>query len=519
MPKPLILRRPSGLYVRFLVPLPWRAVVGSRFIVRSLGSLRGDAARLEAARLGYALAQEFARMKRMAKPKDQNGEFDLSAFRRVVVVSSPFTADERVNYACEMRPDGSARIEADGPEDHARALEAMREMRATPAAPLAIPTAPKSSAMLGDRIDLFMRQFRQKQRATNNVLDTGHTLRLLLGVVGDRPLVDVDAESMDLFLDAIAHWPPNASKKPVYRDLTPSQVVAKAKRMGGKTISDRTQEKHLDRLRVFFNWSMARRDIDRNPAATLHVMTRDQEEAHSRRAFTDAELSTLFDPTRRATHCQTPVRSWLPLVALYTGARAQELAQLRTDDVEEVTGIWGVHLATRFTGQRVKNTKTRRFVPLHPALLAAGFLDYLADVLATVGPGPLFPGLGARSGDSLGDWFNRTYLRGACGIHDGMVFHCFRNTFATTADRLGIGEGRIARITGHSQGGSILRTHYIDAPTLPERAAAMSSMVFNVPPVAVYQRGQFSDFLAKVDQSKRHRMAAEKRAARGNGKP
>ncbi|WP_333678102.1 hypothetical protein [Dyella sp.] len=67
MPKPLLLRRPSGLYVRYWVPLMLRAAVGSNYIVRSLGGLRGDAARLEAARLGYDLAHRFARMKNQMK--------------------------------------------------------------------------------------------------------------------------------------------------------------------------------------------------------------------------------------------------------------------------------------------------------------------------------------------------------------------------------------------------------------------------------------------------------------------
>ncbi len=70
MPKPKLLRRPSGLYARYWVPLALREVVGSKTIVRSLGSLRGDAARLEAARLGYALAHRFAEMKRDASPQE-----------------------------------------------------------------------------------------------------------------------------------------------------------------------------------------------------------------------------------------------------------------------------------------------------------------------------------------------------------------------------------------------------------------------------------------------------------------
>jgi hypothetical protein len=69
VPKPLLLHRPNGLYARYWVPLALREAVGSETIVRSLGGLRRDAARLEAARLGYALAHQFALMKNQRPPR------------------------------------------------------------------------------------------------------------------------------------------------------------------------------------------------------------------------------------------------------------------------------------------------------------------------------------------------------------------------------------------------------------------------------------------------------------------
>ena len=59
MPKPHFLPRPSGLYVRFRAPTDLRSAVGSRFILRSLRGLRGDAARLSAACLAVALSDGF----------------------------------------------------------------------------------------------------------------------------------------------------------------------------------------------------------------------------------------------------------------------------------------------------------------------------------------------------------------------------------------------------------------------------------------------------------------------------
>lgn len=291
MPKPYILQRQTGLYVRFLVPEHARKYIGSRFLVRSLGNLRGDAARLAAARLGYALAKHF---------EDVRGRMSEQGKPPLKLVLRTGTGNEVQDYAVEILPDGTKRITAEGQEDHALAMEAWNAIQATPPAfseddlnkAFPLSTSASSSPLLQnesrrldrpsprleERVALFLGQFSQKQRAAANVLDTTHTLRLFVGIVGDKQLSDIGPEDMDLWLDALAHWPPNATKRPAYKDLSPTAVAALAKRNGESPISLRTREKHLDRLRVFFNWCMERRDIDRNPSASLHVMTREQEE-------------------------------------------------------------------------------------------------------------------------------------------------------------------------------------------------------------------------------------------------
>ncbi|MET4675886.1 MULTISPECIES: site-specific integrase [unclassified Luteibacter] len=521
MPKPLFVQRPSGLHVRFLVPVHAREVWGARVVMKSLGGRRGDAARLAAARLGYALSVFFDDLKLMGKAlrselfvKVQRDAQGRRIRRRITEHPGKFI---HANYQVEERLDGSWVIIAEGPEDHENAMDMVRLLRSIPPDPAFVRTRlappPVTGPMLEQRVELFLEQFNQKQRAEANKLDTAFTMRLFVGIIGDKALASVGAEDMDRWLDALAHWPPNATKREPYKDLSPREVVIVSKRKGETPISLRTREKHLDRLRVFFNWAMERRDVDRNPCASIHVMTREQEDTQSRRAFTAAELATIFNPALREVHCDTPARWWLPLLALYSGGRAQELAQLNTQDIEEVSGIWGFHIAARFPGQKLKNRQSRRFVPLHPALLDAGLLTYRDDIVGTLGEGQLFPGLGAKPGDAIGDWFNRTYLRNQCHIQ-GQVYHCFRHSFITAADRAGIPEARIARLTGHGQGGSVLRGHYIDVPTLAERAAALSAVKFPVPSVPTYITGKFNAFLARIARIKRRQGAVQARARR-----
>jgi hypothetical protein len=104
----------------------------------------------------------------------------------------------------------------------------------------------------------------------------------------------------------------------------------------------------------------------------------------------------------------------------------------------------------------------------------------------------------------------------ACNVTDPvLVFHCFRNTFATQAARAGVEPGRIARITGHSVAGSILHQHYIDAPTVRERAADVAAVNYEgLPAPTVYTSALFDEFFHKLGRVQQHRSAKVARATR-----
>lgn len=512
MPKPLLLTRPSGLYARFLVPADLRQAVGRRFLTRALHA-RADHARLVAARMGLALSQAFraVRCGCLMTPDD----FD-ELLKRLSAGPSPLS---ELHLGTVRLPNGAVLegVQIDTPADASLFRQTLVDVGgALPAGQPALALSPfpaKPALMLSAAVELFLRQFAQKKRAASNLLDTTHTLRVLVGVVGEKPLREVGAEDMDDFLDAIASWPPNATKK--WPGLTVSEVLAKARREGLNGLSHRTQEKHLDRVRVFFGWALERREIERNPAKTLHVLTRAQEDAGARQSFTPDELARAFDPIARSLACDQPHRWWGPMLALYTGARVTELAQLWTDDLEQISGIWGLHIAPRVDrGQQVKNAMSRRFVPVHPALLDAGLIAYRNEVVAAFGTSRLFPGLSqTKPGDTLGDWWNRTYRK---TVRVEGVFHAFRHTFASRAERCGLPEPRIGRLTGHSTSGTVLGKHYIDPPTLPERASDIAQLAFEgVPPLVPYQRGQFAVFFESVKRRSKLAVAKSARAERG----
>jgi len=151
---------------------------------------------------------------------------------------------------------------------------------------------------------------------------------------------------------------------------------------------------------------------------------------------------------------------WVPLLALFYGARREELCQLAPEDVyEEVyldeTGAeqraWVIRITDAGEGQKVKNAGSVRRVPVHAALIARGFLAFAA---ARQGNARLFfnrgPVTHTEEGAAFGKWFSQC-LRRDCGITDPkLVFHSFRHAFKDHCRALLISEEVSDALSGHA---------------------------------------------------------------------
>ena len=146
---------------------------------------------------------------------------------------------------------------------------------------------------------------------------------------------------------------------------------------------------------------------------------------------------------------------WLPLLALFTGARLNELASLRASDVahNEIIGAKCIFIkAEKRSGKRLKTEQSERFVPLHPQLITLGFLEYARDQMVERGAnGWLFPKVapGTTGKSGFSKWFGR-YI-GAHGITDSSkVFHSFRHSFVDALRLAGVGGEINIALLGHT---------------------------------------------------------------------
>jgi integrase len=145
------------------------------------------------------------------------------------------------------------------------------------------------------------------------------------------------------------------------------------------------------------------------------------------------------------------VAFWLPVLALFTGARRTELATLQVADVskDEATRHWTLAIhADQDAGKRLKTKASARTIPLHTEPLRLGFL-HLVEAASKHGSGAwLFVSQDAGA-KACTKWFGR-YLAGL-GINDGRKgLHSLRHNFKDALRAGGIQEDLNDALMGHS---------------------------------------------------------------------
>jgi hypothetical protein len=145
---------------------------------------------------------------------------------------------------------------------------------------------------------------------------------------------------------------------------------------------------------------------------------------------------------------------WLPLIALFTGARLEEIGQALTNDMKHDDGINYLDINTldRGAGKRVKNRSSRRKLPVHPELVRCGLLAYVEE-RRRAGDERLFPALRPSvTGQITGNWSKwwSRYTDDLGIVDDRKVFHSFRHAFKDACRAARIEEELHDALTGHT---------------------------------------------------------------------
>ncbi|OUJ14703.1 tyrosine-type recombinase/integrase [Acetobacter sp. DsW_063] len=277
------------------------------------------------------------------------------------------------------------------------------------------------------------------------------SVQRFVDIIGDKDVAHVTKRDIAAFKDALLGFP--KVLKAADRGLSARSVIDRykdrpeAQRLSAVTIN----AKHISGVSVSLQWASENGYIDTVVSRGVRAKGPKKSKKDERLPYSIVDLNTIFSlPVY--TEGYRPIGGageaavWVPLLALFTGARLDEIGSLK---VEHVTKISGIDLILIDDG---KTDNAYRKVPIHDELKRLGFLRYVDGRRSTSkGTDKLFPlmrvGSSKKDSTAFSQWWGR-YAR-AVVPDKRKVFHSFRHTVKRTLRNASVEKPLRDALMGH----------------------------------------------------------------------
>lgn len=223
----------------------------------------------------------------------------------------------------------------------------------------------------------------------------------------------------------------------------------------GKLRSQKTVgEKYLAAIKTVLAWGSANHKLATNPATGVTVRI-PRKLVTRERGLNDEEANIILAgamaaPAKRLSSRRALAQRWVPWICAYTGARVNEITQLRAEDIREIKGIWTITITPEAGSVK---TGVMRTVAMHAHLIEQGLPEVVKGR-----SGPLFydPEMykGGRAGNpqykKCGEYLAR-WVRDL-GVDDKRVQpnHGWRHRFKTQSRTYRMDTDVVRAIQGHA---------------------------------------------------------------------
>jgi integrase len=273
------------------------------------------------------------------------------------------------------------------------------------------------------------------------------TRRYVCEAFGEKtPIRSIAREDCRQFVTTLCAMPRHANNK--FPKLQMKEAIEAAAKAGGmETISVANVNAYLNKFCSFMNWCVTEEYIDKNPSKGLRVPDL-VKKRDKRKSFTTQQLRRIFNAplytgcqddshgyAKIGTNQPKRARFWVPIIALFTGMRLNEICQLDVADVMKIDGYDCFSISESVADQsdikRLKTASSERIVPVHEELKRIGFMTYVNEQKRS-GSKKLFPEIlatkdGYRS-VHFSKWFSR-FLETCEASEKLTCFHSFRHNF------------------------------------------------------------------------------------------
>lgn len=305
----------------------------------------------------------------------------------------------------------------------------------------------ESSILLSQGFSVYKREQILENWGVRTAAQNEATFKQLLEVIGDLPIDSVTKSVVRDYKQTLLSYPANR-----YKGKRKEKTLEQLLEEGFDSISLETVRNIMGRVSSFFNWLVKQGYREDNPFSG--VAPRRVHSARSERSpFTDDDLKLLFGTALYKDKVYAhDWQYWLPLLGLYTGARLEELCQLKGQDFKVTDDCHYIDIHGEGDAQnRVKTSSSVRKIPVHSELIKLGLLGMLEKR-----PRECFLFDLTRINTNLGHmpskWFGG--YKASLGLPKGTkVFHSFRHTLRDKLTLCGVPNEHIREILGHEQVG------------------------------------------------------------------
>lgn len=233
-------------------------------------------------------------------------------------------------------------------------------------------------------------------------------------------------------------------------DITTADAMKYRDELLGQGRSYKSNKEYLAAVLQFFKWCQLMNYCSQNPFENVTVGQKPKVKANQARdRWTHVELKRLIRNTQF--NDSSADFKWVTRLMLYGGLRPSEACQLKPTDIKLIDGIYCISIDDSGDNQRLKNLNAKRIAPLHPILLAQGFIEFVAQRSKQ---SQLFK---YKPIGTIEDW-SRTYCRQLARLQSqiGMkpnhrpTAYGFRHTFIDEMKQLDVSEHIVAQMVGHS---------------------------------------------------------------------
>ncbi|HDT2484628.1 DUF6538 domain-containing protein [Enterobacter cloacae complex sp. 2024EL-00232] len=282
-----------------------------------------------------------------------------------------------------------------------------------------------------------------KDRAESRIRDYTSSANRFIKFIGDKPIRDISKTDLSAFRTLMEQAPANRSKAVNSLSLE-NQAKAQGKKLSASTV--RNIFMHLSAM---FRVALEDDLLDEHPFDSFKMRKKVQA-MNEHTPFTDEEIRTMFRlPLFHGEQSlYGEMAYWIPIILYYTGARVEEIGQLRRADIEVAYGVpcFKIQMGEE---QSVKTAGSVRYVPIHSHILELGFMDFV-----NTREGQLFAEksvVNDKYAYNYGRWWGRLIRKH--GIRKEVKpSHSFRHYFITQCRALDVREDTQNNILGHVPG-------------------------------------------------------------------